>query len=83
MAIPDKPLKLTFDPDEFTLDEQALFFESDATFRPSVFKAFLKKYGNWTPRQLDALVRKDVAAVYSECTQQLIAAMLPKGKADT
>lgn len=80
MAIPDEALRLKFDPDELTLDEQSLFFERDSSFKPSVFKAFLKKYGNWTAAQLNALVRKDIATVYAECIRQLAEALVPKAK---
>jgi len=82
VAIPSKPLKLTFDLDELTLDEQTLFMESDAQFKPSVFKAFLEKYSNWSRREIGGLVRRDVGEVYAKCVEQLAAALVPKAKAE-
>lgn len=80
MAIPEKPLKLSFDPDALTLDEMAMF-EPDQGIRASVFKAFLTKYGNWTPRQIAGLQRRDVLKVWSECIKQLIEITGPKANA--
>lgn len=75
--IPDKPLSLTFDLDELTIDELALF-ESESPFRPSVFKAFLKRYGNWSAAELGRIQRKDIAAIYLQCIRQLNEALVPK-----
>lgn len=77
MAIPDKPLSLTFDIDELTIDELTLF-ESDAPFKPSVFKAFLKRYGNWSAAELARIQRKDIAGLYLQCVQKLNEALVPK-----
>lgn len=80
MAIPEKPLKLSFDPDALTLDEMALF-EPDVGIRASVFKGFLAKYGNWSKRELAGLVRADIVAVWVECVRQVTEAISPKAKA--
>lgn len=78
MTIPAETLRLSFDPDELTLDEMSLFMERDATFRASVFKDFITKYGNWSKRQINGLVRKDVLTVYEICIAQIVERLTPK-----
>lgn len=80
MAIPAKPLKLSFDADQLTLDEMAMF-EPDTGIKASVFKQFLTKYGNWNKREIAGLVRADVVAVWAECIKQLAEATNPKASA--
>lgn len=77
MAIPETPLVLKFDIDELTIDELTIF-ESETPFKPSMFKAFLKRYGNWSAAELARIQRKDIAALYLQCIQKLNEALIPK-----
>ena len=74
MAIPETPLKLSFDPDELTLDEMDILH----TYSAKLFKEFVTKYGNWKPKQIGALTRKEWLSLQNDFYDKLLEVLVPK-----
>lgn len=76
MAIPEKPLALTLNVDELTLDDVALF-EKDG-FSAAGFKAFMARYSNWTPAEVGGLKLRELKDVAEKIGEQLRVTAVPK-----
>lgn len=76
MAIPSKPLELTLDVDELTVDDVALF-EKDG-FSAKGFKEFMGRYSNWTPAEVGGLKLKELKDVAEQIGERLKVTSIPK-----
>ena len=74
MAVPDKPLQLKFDPDNLTLGEVKILDE----YSVSGFRAFMLKYGNWTPEEIDGLTRREWRELMGDFYKAFAEAAAPK-----
>ncbi len=75
MAIPERPLKLTFDPDELTLNENRVL---EGTYGYGDFREFMLKYSNWTRDEVLNLRRKEVAGLLEQFQAQIREVIFPK-----
>lgn len=85
MAIPNRALRLSIDVSQFTTAEMrqldAIRNAADArdVMRVCVqIAAFLDKYGNWTPAEVEALTLPDYESVMISIQDQLAVAAVPK-----
>jgi len=77
MTIPTKPLTLTFDPDELYLPDLEMI-EGERGVSATELRAFLKRYGNWSDKELSGLQRKDLREVFALARKQIFERLLPK-----
>lgn len=76
MALPDKALDLTIDPDALTLDDIELF--EDGGFSVRRFKKFLAAHSNWTPDEIGKLTITEFKTVAAQLGDGLKALSVPK-----
>lgn len=77
MAIPERPLKLTFDPDDLTLPELVMVEGRNGVSATDLME-FIEKYGDWTPEERRKLQRRDVLQVWSSIRRQVRDLLVPK-----
>ena len=75
MAIPDKPLEVTIDPDELTLDEVALFEPSG--FTVTGFMQFLAEHTNWTREEIGKIKVREMKEVADQLGEKIKAESVP------
>lgn len=73
MAIPDRPLVVSLDPDEMTVNDLCLF--EPGGFTVTAFRAFLVAHTNWTDAEIGNLKVKELKDVAEQLKQKLNAAV--------
>lgn len=74
MAIPDKPLKFSFDPDELTVDEWEIFYRLNT----HNFREFMLRYGNWTAAEVGGLKKRELSEIAGKFYDALMETISPK-----
>lgn len=70
-----KPLEVTFDPDEATLDEICLF--EDGGFTAQGFRQFLIDHTNWDKKEIGKLTINELKEVMAQLGAKLQAQSVP------
>lgn len=78
MAIPERPLQLTFDTEDLTLGEFKIL---EGHYTVGEFRDFLLKYGSWTPAEVLGLKKREIADVSLTFAAALREALVPKASA--
>jgi hypothetical protein len=75
MAIPDRPLEVTLDVDELTLDELALF--EPTGFSIVGFRAFMAEHTNWTLAEIGKIKVKEFKDIQTQLAEKFKEASVP------
>lgn len=75
MAIPAKPLELTIDADELTLDEIEVF--AGTSYSILTFKQFLVTHSNWTRAEIGAIKKKELGELHARARSEVDKAFDP------
>lgn len=78
MAIPEKPLEVSIDPDALTLDEMCLFDPEGFSWKG--LKAFLADHTNWSAAEVGKLTLTELQAVTEQMKEAIQQAAVPLGK---
>ena len=75
MTLPDKPLEVTLDVNELTVDEMVLF--DPGGFTMLGFKHFLSNHTNWTEEEVGKITLKELMDISDELGKKIQEVAVP------